>query len=952
MKRKSNLINQLFMKFKTMILKNQHNNAGLYNSALMLCLMLSLSVLSLQAQTVTSLSALQTAINNASPGAVITLANGTYTASTDIVITKQGTATAPITIQAQTIGGATIGGTNGFSINSPAAYIVIKGFRFTHTASQATMTSGTHHCRWTRNLFQTPGDGDNLSLNGNDHEIDFNTFQNKNAMGRFIAVRGSGSQIAQRLWIHHNYFFNHDPQTANGAESLQFGLSGYSLSSSNSIVEYNLFEQLEGENEAISIKASAVTLRYNTFRDGTQLTLRHGNFCNVYGNYFLNSEGIRFFGDDHKIYSNHIESCSPGIQIGNGGGEVADGAPLTSHDRPDRCLVAFNTLVNNASNITQSGRTDGLGATSITISNNIVQGGGPAATIAGPLTSSTWTGNIIWQTNGDGDMPTSGYRNVNPLLGRDATGTFHLQSGSPAIGTATSSPSSVNVDMDGQGRGSAPYDVGADEVSSAAVTVQFLTSAMVGQNGSTTSPQPPAAPTGLTASAVSASQINLTWTDNSNNESNFQVERSTNGGTTWTSLVTLGANTNTYSNTGLSAGTTYHYRVRATNAVGSSAFSNTANATTQQTPIQPTYQAESATISQGVIESNHAGFNGTGFVNYDNVAGSYVEWRINVSSAGTYNLAIRYANFSGADRPMSISVNGSTTHSNLSFPVTAAWTDYKTVAFTASLNAGVNTLRATATTATGGPNVDELQVNGLVATLQNVALGKSVTASGSDTNIPANAVDGDNVTRWSASPMPQWLEVDLGAIFQISKTEVVSYADRAYQFLVEVKTTSSGTYATVVDRRTNTTPGTITAPITNSFSAVNARYIRITVTGASGYTGTWASIAEFRVFGVPGGAGGSSEEVESETNFNDDDVKNYPNPTSGKVTLQFSLASESDVAVTLYNTMTQNTTRVFSKKLPAGKHNEIIDVSHFPKGLHIIRLLRGNKVTTYKLIRQ
>jgi hypothetical protein len=39
-------------------------------------------------------------------------------------------------------------------------------------------------------------------------------------------------------------------------------------------------------------------------------------------------------------------------------------------------------------------------------------------------------------------------------------------------------------------------------------------------------------------------------------------------------------------------------------------------------------QAENATISQGVVESNHAGFTGTGFVNYDNLAGSYVEWTV------------------------------------------------------------------------------------------------------------------------------------------------------------------------------------------------------------------------------------------------------------------------------------------------------------------------------------
>src|SRR6266511_3226308 len=86
------------------------------------------------------------------------------------------------------------------------------------------------------------------------------------------------------------------------------------------------------------------------------------------------------------------------------------------------------------------------------------------------------------------------------------------------------------------------------------------------------------------------------------------------------------------------------------------------------------YEAENATISQGVVEANHAGYSGTGFVNYDNVVGSWVEWAISGAPAGPATLSIRYA-------------NGTTT-----VPVTLA--------------DGVNVIRATATTSNGGPNVD------------------------------------------------------------------------------------------------------------------------------------------------------------------------------------------------------------------------------------------------------
>src|SRR4029453_8726572 len=174
--------------------------------------------------------------------------------------------------------------------------------------------------------------------------------------------------------IHHNYFKTQKNQgNRNGAEALQFGLSGFSLSSSNSIVEYNLFEDCDGENELISIKASRVTVRYNTIRNcPAQFTLRHGNFNQVYGNYFINTPGLRIFGDDHLIHSNHFENCSIGINIGNGGAEVADGAPLTSHDRPDNCVITFNTLVNNTRNYFMQGRSNGLGATNTVFANNIL----------------------------------------------------------------------------------------------------------------------------------------------------------------------------------------------------------------------------------------------------------------------------------------------------------------------------------------------------------------------------------------------------------------------------------------------------------------------------------------------------------------------------------------------------------------------------------------------------
>jgi FtsP/CotA-like multicopper oxidase with cupredoxin domain len=90
---------------------------------------------------------------------------------------------------------------------------------------------------------------------------------------------------------------------------------------------------------------------------------------------------------------------------------------------------------------------------------------------------------------------------------------------------------------------------------------------------------PPAAPSGLSAAAVSSSVIDLSWLDNSNDETGFNIERSLDG-TNFSPLTSVGANVVGYSDTGLSPDTTYWYRVNAENSSGTSAWSNSASDTT------------------------------------------------------------------------------------------------------------------------------------------------------------------------------------------------------------------------------------------------------------------------------------------------------------------------------------------------------------------------------------
>ena len=106
-------------------------------------------------------------------------------------------------------------------------------------------------------------------------------------------------------------------------------------------------------------------------------------------------------------------------------------------------------------------------------------------------------------------------------------------------------------------------------------------SAYTSTASATTSAPPaiPTAPTSLALTVKSSSQINLSWSDKSSNETGFKIERSTDG-VTYTQIATVGASVKTFSNTGLTTKTKYYYRVRAYNAGGNSAYTNVASATT------------------------------------------------------------------------------------------------------------------------------------------------------------------------------------------------------------------------------------------------------------------------------------------------------------------------------------------------------------------------------------
>lgn len=115
-------------------------------------------------------------------------------------------------------------------------------------------------------------------------------------------------------------------------------------------------------------------------------------------------------------------------------------------------------------------------------------------------------------------------------------------------------------------------------------------------------PGPPAAPSYLYANALSSSQVQLTWIDNASNEASFRIEART-GAAPFAEVSSAGVNATAAIVSGLQPATQYDFRVRARNANGDSAYSNTASAMTQavaQTPGAPSNLVATATSSSAV----------------------------------------------------------------------------------------------------------------------------------------------------------------------------------------------------------------------------------------------------------------------------------------------------------------------------------------------------------------
>ncbi|MDB4173250.1 Ig-like domain-containing protein [Bacteroidia bacterium] len=219
----------------------------------------------------------------------------------------------------------------------------------------------------------------------------------------------------------------------------------------------------------------------------------------------------------------------------------------------------------------------------------------------------------------------------------------------------------------------------------------------------------------------------------------------------------------------------------------------------------------------------------------------------------------------------------------------------------------------------------------------NLALNKTATTTSThdaDHEI-ANLVDGLTSTRWSVSGYPQTATIDMGAEYTIGRTELVCYKDRDYQFTVSVATEENGEYTQVVDRSDNQIQGAVAYPIIDEFTGVKARYVKLTITGADAYTGTWMSLMEFRVFG-------EDEKVSLDELSPYQEVKLWPNPAKN--------------IVHFYGDYDFESVLVYDYQGVLVMHQEgsstSLNIQSLNSGLYVLKFYGNDKIRTSRLLKQ
>jgi hypothetical protein len=207
-------------------------------------------------------------------------------------------------------------------------------------------------------------------------------------------------------------------------------------------------------------------------------------------------------------------------------------------------------------------------------------------------------------------------------------------------------------------------------------------------------------------------------------------------------------------------------------------------------------------------------------------------------------------------------------------------------------------------------------------------------------NLAENVVDGNALTRWSARYFPQWIEIDMGALYPIYRTEIVPYQNRAYQYTISGKENAGDEYTLLVDRRDNQTAGGV---LRDTLEHVPARYLKLTVMGCYNYTGDWVSIMEFRAFAGPATGTWPMSVTGS--------LRLFPNPAGRYVWIELEPVPEEPVQIEIINSQGKSIwkSRYAHASCPSTL-TRMIDLSGFESGIYFLTVRAGRFENTETLI--
>ncbi|MCL5247697.1 alginate lyase [Cellulophaga sp. 20_2_10] len=333
---------------------------------LVACLVLfTLTSCSKKTSTVSTVGEFNTAVKNAKPGDVITLANGVWN-NTELIFDAKGTEEKPITLTVETKGKVILEGQSNLRI--AGEHLIISGLVFTNGFTPTnevisfkkdakTLAYNTRLTECVIDNFSNPERHEPdtwVAIYGKNNRIDHNHLSGKKNRGVTMTVRLNTVESQENNHkIDHNYFGPRQNLGSNGGETLRIGTSHYSRSNSNTIVEANYFDRCNGEHEIISNKSCQNTYKNNIFYECTgTLTMRHGNRTMVDGNIFIGNNkpstgGIRIINGEQTVINNYGVGLT-GYRF-RGAFVIMNGiynSPINRYDQAKDAVVKNNTFVN------------------------------------------------------------------------------------------------------------------------------------------------------------------------------------------------------------------------------------------------------------------------------------------------------------------------------------------------------------------------------------------------------------------------------------------------------------------------------------------------------------------------------------------------------------------------------------------------------------------------------